>query len=139
MIVLDASVWVSRLVPQDVHHAASRGWMERYLASGGVLAAPVLLLAEAAGAISRRTGRADLGHLAVELFLRLPGVRIVAVDRQLGRTAAQLAAELRLRGADAAYVALAQQLGIPLVTWDEEQRTRAGGAVAVYTPETCPA
>jgi len=138
MIVLDASVWVSRLVPQDAQHAASRDWLERYLAGGGGLVAPVLLLAEAAGAISRRTGRADLGQQVAEGLLRLPGVRIVAVDRRLGLASAHLAAELGLRGADAVYAALAHALDIPLVTWDEEQRARAGGAVAVYTPDTCP-
>ncbi len=31
MIVVDASVWVSRLVPQDVHHELTRQWLERYI------------------------------------------------------------------------------------------------------------
>ena len=37
MTVVDASVWVSRLVPQDVHHEASRGWLAHHLARGGDL------------------------------------------------------------------------------------------------------
>jgi predicted nucleic acid-binding protein len=28
MVVVDASVWVSRLVPQDAHHEASKRWLE---------------------------------------------------------------------------------------------------------------
>lgn len=136
MIVLDASVWVSRLVPQDEHHVVSRQWVERYVGAGGRLAIPVVMLAEVAGAIARRTGRADLADRAVEGLLHLRAARVVAVDRRLGRASAQLAAELRLRGADAIYVALAQQLDLPLVTWDREQQTRAAQVITVYTPAT---
>jgi predicted nucleic acid-binding protein len=42
---------------------------------------------------------------------------------------------MRLRGADAVYVALARRLGMPLVTWDAEQRERAKPVVRVVTPE----
>ncbi len=35
---------------------------------------------------------------------------------------------------DAVYVALARDLGLPLVTWDDEQRTRASTVVTVRTP-----
>ena len=51
MMVVDASVWVSRLVPQDAHHATSRQWLERQLMEGALLIAPVLVLAEVAGAL----------------------------------------------------------------------------------------
>ena len=59
---------------------------------------------------------------------------IMPIDRQLGQLAAQLAARLQLCGADAVYVALARQLGLPLVTWDNEQRTRAATIIPVQTP-----
>lgn len=38
MKVVDASVWVSRLVPQDVHHSISRRWLEQYAAAEGLFA-----------------------------------------------------------------------------------------------------
>ncbi len=139
MIVLDASVWVSRLVPQDVHHLASRLWLEQYIVSGGRLCVPALFLAEVTGAISRQTGQAELAHRAIEHLFRLRAVRVVPLDRQLGRISAGLAADLRLRGADATYVAIAQQLGISLVTWDDGQLSRAGQAIRVYTPDMYPA
>lgn len=134
-VVVDASVWVSRLVPQDVHHLASRRWLEQVIADGRLLVAPILLLGEVAGAISRRTGEPEHAHRAVESLLRIPGLRLVSVDPQLGRAAARLAADLRLRGSDAVYVAVAHQLGLPLVTWDLEQRERARPVIVTHTPE----
>ncbi len=135
MRVVDASVWVSRLVPQDAHHGASRRWLEARGAAGDLLVAPVLLLAEVAGAVARRTGAPELGHRAVEGLLRFPNLRLVSLDRRLGREMGRLAADLRLRGADAAYVAVAAHLGLPLVTWDQEQALRAASHIPVRTPE----
>ncbi len=136
LTVVDASVWVSRLVPQDVHHEASRGWLENFTGEGGSIVAPVLLLPEIAGAISRRTGSPELAHQAVKQLLRLASLRLVAVDRRLGQAASRLAADLGLRGADATYAAIAEQLKIPLVTWDNEHIEKAGKRISVRTPET---
>lgn len=135
MTVVDASVWVSRLVPQDVNHAGSRDWLDSYANNGGLLVAPVLLLAEVAGAVSRRTGDQLLARRVVQQLLRVPGLRLVAVDRRLGEAAARVAADRSLRGADAVYIATARRLSVSLVTWDREQRERAGGLVVVRTPQ----
>ncbi len=135
MRVVDASVWVSRLVPQDVHHQASRRYLEERATVGDRLIAPVLLLAEVAGAIACRTGAPELGCRALEGLLRFPGLRLVTVDRHLGQEMARLAADLQLRGADAAYLAVAIRLDLPLVTWDREQALRAASRVPVLTPE----
>jgi predicted nucleic acid-binding protein len=133
--VVDASVWVSRLVPQDVHHAASRGWLEEQAAGGNLAISPTLLLAEVAGAVSRRTGHSELAHQAVQMLLRLTELRLVPLDSRVGRSAAQLAAETGLRGADAVYVATAHHLSVPLVTLDRDQQARAGRLVEVRFPE----
>ncbi len=134
MYVVDASVWVSRFVPNDIHHQSSYHWLEVTLNSGELLAAPALLLVEVAGAVSRRTGRPELAARAVDLLEQLPNSRLVTVDAQLARLAARLAGQHRLRGADAPYVALAQQLGFSLVTWDQEQAERGSAATTVFTP-----
>lgn len=136
MRVIDASVWVGRLVAGDIHYAPSRRWIEAYTARGGLLVAPVLLLAEVAGAISRRLGSAQWADRAVETLLQVPTLRLVPLDPPLGRASARLAAELGLRGADATYVAVAEALGVPLVTWDRQQRERAARRVSVLTPDT---
>jgi predicted nucleic acid-binding protein len=137
-MVVDASVWVSRLVPQDIHHATSRDWLKSELTSTGVVVGPVLLLPEVAGAVSRQTKRPRLGKRAVRMLLRLPGLRLVPLENRLGTTAAEIAAALGLRGADAVYVATAHHLNIPLVTWDVEQRERAGRLITVLTPTARP-
>jgi predicted nucleic acid-binding protein len=133
-MVVDASVLVSHLVPHDVHHAASRDWITRHVAAGGLLIAPALLLSEIAGAVSRRTGAPGLARRAVDAVLGLPALRLVAVDEALGRATAILAARLRLRRADAVHVAAARALRLPLVTWDVEQGERSATTVEVRYP-----
>jgi predicted nucleic acid-binding protein len=133
-MVVDASVIVSRLVPHDVHHEASRRWLARHVADGGFVIAPALLLPEVAAAVARRTGEARLARRAVDAVLRVPRLRLVPVDEVLARTAARLAGHLRVRGADAVYIAAAAALRLPLVTWDVEQRNRAERLVEVLVP-----
>jgi predicted nucleic acid-binding protein len=132
--VVDASVWVSRLVPNDVHYQPSYRWLAGTVDRGELIVAPALLLAEVAGAISRRTGWPELAARAVALLEQLPNSRLVAIDPQLARHAAHLAGQHRLRGSDAFYVALANQLGFVLVTWDREQAERGSAATPVITP-----
>lgn len=134
-VVVDASVWVSRLVPHDVHHEASRRWLEAFAADGGRLVAPVLLLPEIAGVVSRRTGASGLARQAVQQLERMRTLRLVTFDRRLGQAASQLAADLGLRGSDATYVAIADQLKIPLLTWDNEHVEKAGQRIAVRRPD----
>jgi predicted nucleic acid-binding protein len=105
------------------------------VADAGLVVAPALLLPEVAGAIARRTGEPRLARRAVDAVLRLPGLRLVAVDEALARAGARLAGRLRLRGPDAVYVATAAILRLPLVTWDTEQRERATQVVDVLVPE----
>lgn len=134
MHVVDASVWVSRFVSGDVHHQPSREWLAGLVEEGASVAAPALLLAEVAGAIARRTDRSELAVQALSLLERLPGIRLVPIEMELAQLAGRLAAELGLRGADATYVSLAHRLGVPLVTWDREQRERSATAINVRTP-----
>jgi predicted nucleic acid-binding protein len=130
-MVVDASLWVARLVPQDVNHAPLRDWMERQHAAGTVFVSPALLLAEVAGAVSRRTGDPALAEAAWQSIAALPGVQLVAMEQQLVAQAAQFAAAWGLRGADAVYVATAYILEIPLVTLDADQQARAAHVVRV--------
>ncbi len=138
MIVVDASVWVARFVRDDVHHVQSSDWLLTYLAAGHLVVAPILLLAEVGGAVSRRTGRVPQGQRAVQTLLDLPGVELHAVDHALGRQAADVSSTYRLGGADAVYVALAHHLDVPLVTWDAEQLARGGRLAVVQPPSSFP-
>jgi predicted nucleic acid-binding protein len=133
-IVVDASVWVSRLVPQDVFHPAVKAWMEARRAAGVIFLSPAMLLPEVAGAVSRRTGEPLLAQAAIDSLSRLPGLRLVEMDQSLVQEAARLAADLGLRGADAFYVAVAARLNLALVTLDEDQKARAVELVSVLSP-----
>ncbi len=134
MYVVDASVWVSRFILEDVHHQPSRRWLDRQVAHDETIVAPALALAEVAGAISRRTGHSSLGTGATASLQRLPSMRLIPVDVELAQLGAELAAGLHLRGADALYVALAHRLGVPLVTWDREQWERGQETIVARTP-----
>lgn len=125
MIVIDASVWLSYLVESDVNHTTSRRWLSGVLTKGEAIAAPVLLLAEIAGAIARQTGNLALAQKTIDRLLRISNLRLVSLDHGLGIQAARVAAAQRLCGADASYVAVAAALGVPLVSWDKEQLARA--------------
>jgi predicted nucleic acid-binding protein len=113
---------------------ASRRWLTQHAQAGDQWVAPALMPAEVVGAISRRTGKPELATRALKHLLHLPGLRLVALDRRLGKAAAQLAASAGLRGADAVYAALAQHLSIPLVTWDEEIGQKVGDRLTIVQP-----
>jgi predicted nucleic acid-binding protein len=135
LYVVDASVWAGWLILDDLYHDPSRHWISTAARQGEPLYAPLLVLAEVAGAVARRTGLSELGAHAVSLVQHLPDARLVAIDAELAQLGARVAAELRLRGADALYVALARRLGAPLVTWDQEQRERGRQPVTVLNPQ----
>lgn len=134
MITVDASVWVSLLIDRDVNHPATLGWLQVRERGGESMVAPVLLLTEVAGAVTRRTGLPQLGERAIADILGERSMFLVPLDRPLAEEAARLAAALRLRGADAVYVAVARRLGAPLVTWDRQQRERAAIVVEARAP-----
>jgi predicted nucleic acid-binding protein len=129
-IVVDASVWVARLVSQDVFYEPVKKWMSARLKADDRFLAPSLLLAEIGGAISRRTS-SSLGLKAIKQVENLPGLQLVEMENSLLREAAKLAAELGLRGADSTYVAVASRLDLPLMTLDIDQREKAAKRVEV--------
>lgn len=132
--VVDASVWISRLVGEDANHQRCQTWFRTHAATRGQLIAPVFVLAEVAGGIARRTGKTTTALQAVHLLQRLPRLRLVVMSAALADMAATVAARLGLRGADAVYVATAERLGLPLVTLDNDQRQRAAAVVTTQAP-----
>jgi predicted nucleic acid-binding protein len=125
---------VGRYLVEDVHHAASVSWFRGSLAPQVILAAPVIVLAEVASAIARRTGNRSAVQIALDHMRAGPQLRMVALEPALALQAAYIGADLRIRGADACYVAVAVQLGVPLVTFDNELASRASGVVEVICP-----
>jgi predicted nucleic acid-binding protein len=131
--VVDASVWISYLLPDDVNHEASRTWFERR-PSDETLLAPMLLLVEISAGLARRTGRLDLVEDAVAIVRTTPQLILRSMEDELMEVAVRLAAQLRLRAGDSIYVALAAVSGDRLLTWDREQRERSSSIVTVSSP-----
>jgi predicted nucleic acid-binding protein len=137
MSVVDASVWVSSLLTEDVNHEASRRWLDRQMAEGRPLYGPWILLPEVTGAVARRSGigRGRTQRVQQQIDSYLARLLILDdLDEALARESARLTIDLGLRGADSVYVAVAVRRGIPLVTWDREQRERSATVVRAVTP-----
>ena len=135
MHVVDASVWVSRLVSGDVHHEPSRLWLAGLVEEGTALTNTGAAAPRGHRDHSRRVGRPELAAQALSVLQCLPNMRFVPIEADLARLAGQFAADLALRGADAVYVSLAYQLGVPLATWDREQLERSPTSINVLTPQ----
>lgn len=134
MLVIDASVYVSGLRREEAQHSESASLLAAVAAGRVPVLCPEILVPEVAAVLARGLDDADFAQRAAAHLWGLPGHRFIAVDRALSGLAARLAAQRRLRGCDAIYVALAQREGIPLVTWDRQQRQRAAPVVETLTP-----
>ena len=134
MVVIDASVYVSRIQRQEVHHLESVRLFDAIAANRVPVVCPEILLPEVAAAIARGLDDTESGYRAAAHLRTLPGHRFVAVDRALSGLASRLAAECRLRGSDAIYAAVAQREAAHLVTLDQQQRDRAAAVVDTLTP-----
>lgn len=131
-VVVDASVWVARLIDQDTFHSISRQWLDEQRSNGVRFLAPTLLLVEVAAAISRRTGDSHLAERSVGALDNLPDLRLVDMDRNVLQVAVHVGADLGVRGADAFYIAIAQPLSLPLATLDFDQRERASKIISIW-------
>lgn len=134
VLVVDASVWVARLIPQDRNHEVAVAWWRAFADAGARAAAPSLMLAEVGGAVSRRTERPQLARRTIAMLLSAPELILVPMERDLSEATARLAAELGLRGADAAYAALALRFHVPLISLDKDHAARAGRRIRVVDP-----
>jgi predicted nucleic acid-binding protein len=137
-VVIDTSVWVSRLLPHDANHQAARIWIDNHIVNGGFFVAPIIFVIEVASAIARETlppgdPQAD-AHKAVNQLYALPIMRLVPLDQALVDEATNLAADHRIRGADALFVAVARQLGLPLATFDKYQLKQPQAVVVTIRP-----
>jgi predicted nucleic acid-binding protein len=120
----------------DSNHGASLSWWRVYTTAGGTIIDPEILLVEVASALGRQTKQVAFAQEAVDYLYHISQVQFVPVTTTLLLDAADLAARFSLRGADAIYVATAHQKALPLVSWDQEQLTRATVLFGAYTPVT---
>jgi predicted nucleic acid-binding protein len=132
-LVLDASVAIAAMRPDEPAHVASRARIERALQGADELVEPPLFRVEVAGALARR-GVADADIRALLQALRAPPHRIVTIGPKGSASAETCALLGRLRGADAVYVWLASARGLPLCTLDQEMAQRGAAFCTVIGP-----
>ena len=132
--VVDASVWISGFLPDDVNYGRSVAWLNRQTEVGEELVAPRFLLVEVAAGISRRSRNPDAGIHFMELLLDNPTLTLVSLTDDVIEHVARVGAGLHLRAGDAFYIATAVIAGARLVTWDREQLTRGATLVPTTTP-----
>ncbi len=133
-VVIDASVWVSRLLPQDANHLIANTWVNNHIMAGGLFTPPTLLAIEVSASVFRRTKSTSDAQSALRQLYALPVMRLAQMDQTLVAEAIDITSTLGLRGADALYVALAKQLAIPLVSFDNEQLTLSQGIIQTIRP-----
>ena len=119
----------------DALHPPTRAWLSSWLTQQNGVVDPAIVLPEVAGAIGRRSRQPAHGHRAVRAMRLIPRLQLMALDAPLIDLSVRFAADLGLRGTDATYVvAVAFLRGLPLVTWDQEQLTRAATVIQTRTP-----
>lgn len=134
MAVMDASVFVAMLNPNESGYAASSAWFQQELQLKNIISAPTILMAEAAAALSRGIGNTNQAHQVIRQLSRSTSIQLYPVTMGLAEQAAVIAADYRIRGCDAVYVALAQQLGETLITLDKEQLQRGTAVIPTSQP-----
>jgi predicted nucleic acid-binding protein len=95
VIVLDASVWVSALHPQDVNYRVSDQWLAAWTGAGNGIVVPTLFLAEVGGAVARRASSPGLGRQAIADILADSSIQLVAVTLNKVRQGAYPSGEAR--------------------------------------------
>jgi predicted nucleic acid-binding protein len=132
-LVLDASVAIASLRPQEPRYQAARARLRRLASGDDVAVLPSLFVAEVAGALARL----GFDPAAIEAFLgalTAPPHEVVTVGSKRAHAAAHIAVATKLRGADATYVWLAAREGVPVCTLDREMVARGGTACQVIAP-----
>jgi predicted nucleic acid-binding protein len=132
-LVLDASVAIASLRPNELSHQAARARVRRLASGDDVAVLPSLFVADVAGALARL----GFDPAAIDTFvgtLTSAPHEVVTVGPKRGHAAARIAVATKLRGADATYVWLAAREGVPLCTLDREILARGVTACQVLAP-----
>jgi predicted nucleic acid-binding protein len=132
-LVLDATVAIAAVRPNEAAHAAANTRVRRALRGDDQLLLPSVFIIEVTGALGRVGEPAARIRPYVESLISAPH-ELVTIGRANAKRIAALALASKLRGADASYVWLAARDGIPLVTLDEEILARGKGACQLLRP-----
>jgi predicted nucleic acid-binding protein len=127
MLLLDASVWVAAIDPDDPYHPSARPLV---LDVSRPVGAIDLTLYEIANVVGGVLGRRELAGRMCRAIIQRSGDRLARIDAALAEHAMTLAAEHKLTAYDAAYVAAARKHSWTLVSADVKDLVRPGLALA---------
>ncbi len=127
MLLIDASVWVLLVDPEDPRHGDAIALVRDQATS---LAALDLTLHEVGNAIGVKRGNVREATNVIRLLLACCRDRVVSADAELAGSALEIASEHGLTAYDAAYVAAARRNGWTLVSADIADLVSKGLAVA---------
>jgi predicted nucleic acid-binding protein len=127
VFLIDASVWVLLVDPQDPRHGDAVALIRDQATS---LAALDLTLHEVGNAIGVKRGNVGEATNVIRLLLACCRDRVVSADAELAGFALEIASEHGLTAYDAAYVAAARRHGWTLVSADIADLVSKGLAVA---------
>jgi predicted nucleic acid-binding protein len=125
-VVLDASVFVAAISPNEIHHGGADALYRKHPEDRPFIV-PALFRVEVLSALARRDEPEALLD-TVDALVSGPRFHAVAIDAALIARAADVVRVARVRAYDAIYVALALSRGATLFTLDQDVRTRVTSA-----------
>jgi predicted nucleic acid-binding protein len=130
--VLDASVAVASLRPNEPLHGAAVAFLSPLLRGHDAIVVPAIFRIEVASALAR----AGFAPVQVDRFVDgfLANAAVVTIGPKAAQRIQGVAVATRLRAADAIYVWLAETRGIPLVTADLDIHQRGAARCQVVGP-----
>jgi predicted nucleic acid-binding protein len=132
-LVLDASIAVAAVRPNEPSHAASRARVGRVLAGHDEFIVPAIFPIEV-GASLARVGEPTAAVCAYVDALISVAIAVATIGPLRARSIRDMAIASRLRAADAAYVWLAAHEAAPLCTLDKEMTQRGSAFCQVIPP-----
>ena len=121
MAVIDASVWVSRVMENDKFHEQAKKILLSIDLSGEKIYIPAIAFTEVAGVIKRTTK--DNGAASAAVYeMKEMGLNVMADFDKLEPIATEIAIKYSIKGMDAYYLAVAQLTKSKLYTFDQQQQ-----------------
>ena len=121
MVVIDASVWVSRFKENDAFHEQAQHIIRTLVSNQEKNSLPAIVFMEVTGAIKRASKDNDFARGAI-LFMKEMGPEIFVNFSELEPIATEIAINHNIRGADAYYLAVAKMTKSNLYTFDKQQK-----------------
>jgi predicted nucleic acid-binding protein len=127
VLLLDASVWVAAVDPDDSYYSSARALVLDPTLPLGALDLTLYEIANVVGAVKRRS---ELAGRICRVILKRSEGHFARIDGTLANQAMALATKHRLTAYDAAYIAAARRHTWTLVSADVKDLVRPGLALA---------